>query len=184
MDKTVSNPDGRNIIDYYYYMTNEAIKANLDTKRHNFSLMFCNINGDFNLATGIRVSNAFVAKEFLIYGRKKFDKRGTVGTHVYENLRHVKFSDNLDSVFNSYRCVISIDNVPGAEPIEDYNWDFDSSTLIIFGEEQLGIPQEIRDKSHKTLYIKQYGSVRSLNVGVACGIVAYDWTTKFYRNKK
>ena len=58
----------RNIIDHYHYWATDAIKANLDTKRGNYSIVCCNIGNDFNIATVIRNANAFLAKEVIIYG--------------------------------------------------------------------------------------------------------------------
>jgi len=85
----------RNIIDHYHYWNDDAIKADLNTKRHNFSVVCCNIGNDFNIATVIRNANAFLAKEVIIYGHKKYDRRGTVGTHHYTNFHHVRTIDNL-----------------------------------------------------------------------------------------
>jgi len=49
---------------------------------------------------------------------------------------------------------------------------------FVFGEENLGVDEELRKISSKVLYIKQYGSVRSLNVGCASAIVMYDYVSK------
>jgi tRNA G18 (ribose-2'-O)-methylase SpoU len=172
----------RNIIDHYHYWTTEAIKADLDSKRNNFSILCANIHGDFNIATVIRNSNAFLASMVYIYGRKRYDKRGTVGTHNYERFQHVK---DIESFYDILRkknvletCIVAIDNIPGAESIECYQWSPDIHYIFCFGEEQLGLPKELIDMADKVLYIKQYGSVRSINVGTASGIVMYDYCSK------
>ena len=83
--------ENRNIIDHYWYWKTEDIKADLDSKRHNFSILCSNLYNDFNIATVIRNSNAFLAKEVIVYGSKQYDRRGTVGTHNYTN-----FSPNIN----------------------------------------------------------------------------------------
>lgn len=166
----------RNIIDYYHYWTTDAIKADLDTKRNNFSILCANVAGDFNIGTVIRCGNAFLAKEVIIYGRKKFDRRGTVGTHNYENFKHVRTVDELSDLRNNYlkdSVLIGMDNISGAKVINDYQWP-NKHFVLCLGEEQLGIPDEIKAICNDFVYIKQYGSVRSLNVGVAAGIAMYD----------
>jgi tRNA G18 (ribose-2'-O)-methylase SpoU len=170
--------DTRNIIDYYHYWNNEAILTDLDTKRHNFSILCSNIGYDFNLSSVVRNSNAFLAKEVIIYGRKKYDRRGAVGTHNYTHFKHVKETDNLDEVFSEFNLVVGIDNINTAKPIENFKWDSNIKTLICFGQEQIGLPQEVIQRCHHLLYIKQYGSVRSLNVGCASAIVMYDYCNK------
>jgi tRNA G18 (ribose-2'-O)-methylase SpoU len=49
---------------------------------------------------------------------------------------------------------------------------------MVFGQEQVGIPKEVLDICHDKIYIQQYGSVRSLNVGTASGIAMYDYCSK------
>jgi tRNA G18 (ribose-2'-O)-methylase SpoU len=75
--------------------------ADLDDKRFNYSVVCCNIGNDFNIATVIRNANAFLAQEVVIYGNKKYDRRGTVGTHHYTNFRHVRDINSLSDFFNS-----------------------------------------------------------------------------------
>jgi len=170
--------DTRNIIDYYKYWQQDAILADLDTKRHNFSILCSNVGHDFNLGSIVRAGNAFLAKEVVIYGRKKYDRRGCVGTQNYTHFKHVRETDNLAALFAEFDLVVGIDNIPGAEPIEEFEWSPNVKTLICFGQEQIGLPQEVISKCHKLLYICQYGSVRSLNVGCASAIVMYDYVKK------
>lgn len=161
-----------NVIDYYKYWTTEAIKADLDTKRYNFSILISNKLNDFNIGQVIRNSNAFLAKEVIIYSRKQYDRRGTVGTHLYENLKFVRTVEEL-----KFDCpIIGIDNLPHAKPIEDFTYP--KNPIFAFGQEDVGLPPEILDICSSVVYIKQYGSVRSLNVGCASGIVMFDWHRK------
>ena len=169
-----------NVIDYYKYWNEDAIKADLDTKRNNFTLLCANIGGDFNLGTIIRCANAFLAKEVIIYGKKQFDRRSTVGTHRYEHLKHVRNVADLNDLKENYlkdSHLIGIDNIPAAKAIETFQWP-KKHIVLCFGEEQLGIPEEIRALCDDFVYIQQYGSVRSLNVGVAAGIAIYDLMRK------
>ncbi len=169
----------RNVIDHYHYWTNDAIIADLRERSHNFDVMCCNIGNDFNIATVIRNANAFLAGNVIVYGNKKYDRRGTVGTHLYTRFKHVKVLEDFESLLKETEYyVIGIDNVPGAEQIETFEWPKDKRVLLIFGQEQIGIPSEILTKCHKVLYISQYGSVRSLNVGTASGIAMYSYTSK------
>lgn len=165
----------KNTIDFYKYWTTEAVKSDLDKKRNNFSVLISNESYDFNIGTVIRNSNAFLAKDVYIFGRKKWDRRGAVGTHHYQNLHHVKFVEDVD--FAKF-CVVGVDNVEGASPLEEFTWDSDKPYLMIFGQENEGIPQKLVDKCDRLLYIKQYGSVRSLNVGCASSIAMYDYCRK------
>ncbi len=168
----------RNIINHYWYWEHSAIVADLDSKRHNFSILCCNLGHDFNISCTIRNGNAFLAKEVIIWGSKQYDRRGTVGTHKYTNFKHFKEEDIelLKNYIDGYH-IIGFDDDPTASALDDYEWP-DCHCLLVFGQEQLGIPQEIKNICHEMVYIKQYGSVRSLNVAVASGIAMYDFCAK------
>jgi len=169
----------RNIIDYYSYWKHEAIIADLESKRNNFTVVCSNLYNDFNIATVIRNSNAFLAKQVILYGSKQYDRRGTVGTHHYTNFVHTKtfsdFEDQIKIIRGTYGTVkiIGIDNVSGASQIDEFSWNTNTHYVLAFGQEQVGLPTEILDICDHILYIKQYGSVRSLNVGTASGIAMY-----------
>jgi tRNA G18 (ribose-2'-O)-methylase SpoU len=175
----------RNIIDHYHYWEHDAILSDLDDKRFNYSVVCCNIGNDFNIATVIRNANAFLAKEVIIYGNKKYDRRGTVGTHHYTNFRHVRTIDDFGSFIESKSCdtggqirLIGIDNVTNAKDVSTYEFDPNIHYIMIFGQEQIGVPTEILNICNDILYIPQYGSVRSINVGTASGILMNSYCSK------
>lgn len=172
-----TSTDNRNVIDYFKYWTVDAIKTNLDSKRHNFSILISNKFRDFNLGSVIRNSNAFLAKEVLIYGRRAYDKRAAVGTHVYENISHIKHIEELN--FGD-SLVIGIDNIEGAKPIESFEFPRDRHVVLAFGQEDVGLPEEILNICNELIYIKQYGSVRSLNVGCASSIVMFEYCRQLF----
>ena len=185
----------RNIIDHYAYWKDDAIRADLDEKRFNYSIVCCNIGNDFNIATVIRNANAFLAKEVVIYGQKKYDRRGTVGTHNYTNFKHVKTVEDLHSYVSNLRLgnnfqdnqdgprmvrLIAIDNVPEADDVNTYEFDPEVHYVFVFGQEQIGIPVNVLNIADDILYIPQYGSVRSINVGCASSIIMNNYCAQIY----
>lgn len=174
-DPSLKNPDTRNIINYLKYWSDFEINEFLDQKRHSFGVLCCNFAGDFNLATVIRNNNAFLAKEVFIYGKKKWDRRGSVGAHHYSHIRHLPSEKDLDEI-KDYVWV-GIDNIDGiAVPMDSYVWP--KNSLLCFGEEHHGLPPEVIKRCKDIVYIRQFGSVRSLNVGSAAAIAMYDYTNK------
>lgn len=171
--------DPRNVVDYYKFMSDDLIRGDLEAHRHpNLYLMCINLINDFNIASCVRASNAFGAKEILIYGNRKFDARGDVGTRHYESFRHVREIDDLMSTLKEFDEVVSLDNCDGSKPIHAHSWDYNKKTLIVAGQESIGVPGEILEASDAILYIKQYGSVRSINVAQAVAVALYDYTAK------
>lgn len=170
--------DPRNVDDRYKYWTEDAIKADLRTRCHNFSVLITNKFHDFNIGSVIRNANAFCAKEVIIYGSKQYDKRGTVGSYLYTNMRHVRFTDELDLTDS---VVIGVDNLEGAVPIETFEWP-QQHVVLAFGQEGTGLTEDIIALCDQMIYIKQYGSIRSLNVGCASAIAMYDYCLKMVRS--
>lgn len=169
--------DPRNVQDIYKYWTEDAIKADLRTKHNNFSILITNKFNDFNIGSVIRNANAFCAKEVIVYGSKKYDKRGTVGAHLYTEMKHVKFVEELDF---SDSIIVGVDNIENSVPIESFEWP-DKHIVLAFGQEATGLTEEIIKICNHIVYIKQYGSVRSLNVGCASAIAMYDYCSKMIK---
>jgi len=158
--------------DEYKGMAPEEIKAALDKKRFPFAVCVANIEYDFNLGTIIRNANAFLAREVVIYGRRKMDLRGAMGAHVYENVVHVRDAAELAAHARGSK-IVCFEEAPGAVPLADFAWPPDP--LMIFGQEGPGIPAEVQALADATVFIPLFGSMRSINVGVAAGIAMQDW---------
>lgn len=171
--------DTRNVIDFYKNWEMDAIRGDLDEKRHDFSILVANEINDFNLGTLVRNSNAFLSREVIIYGRRKWDRRGAVGTHLYENLKHVRHVEDLS--FPSGPTFVGVDNIPGAVPLETFQWP-SGPVVMVFGQEGIGLTEDLLALCDHVVYIKQYGSVRSLNVGCASAIAMYDYCQKVVRD--
>lgn len=169
--------DTRNIIDPYKYWETEAILADLDEKRNNFSVLCANVVGDFNIGTVVRNGNAFLAREVLIYGKRVWDRRGAVGTQRYTHFKRFKEIEGLDELREYAKdChIVGLDNIANAVPMHTFSWPSDKHVLMVFGEENTGIPKELLDMCNDLVYIQQLGSVRSLNVGVASGLAMYSY---------
>ncbi|HEX5135381.1 MAG TPA: TrmH family RNA methyltransferase [Planctomycetota bacterium] len=163
--------------DEYKGMAPEEIKAALDKKRFPFAVCVANVEYDFNLGTIIRNANAFLAREVVIFGRRKMDLRGAMGAHVYENIVHVRDAEALRAHARERGyALVCFEESPGAMPLAEFSWPPDP--LMIFGQEGPGIPEEVRALADATVFIPLLGSMRSINVGVASGIAMNDWHTR------
>lgn len=164
--------DPRNVIDHFKYWDHEAIVAALDTRRNRFAVVLENFAYDFNIATAIRNANAFLAREVWIAGRRRFDRRGAQGTHRYQHVHHAPDTPAAAAGLRSegYR-VVAVDNVDGAASLIDHTWRRD--TVLVFGQEQIGVSPEALAVADDVVYIPQYGSTRSINVGAASAVAMY-----------
>ena len=171
----LASGDRRNVIDEYRYWTVEAIKADLDKTRLPLEIAIENWQHDMNIGTIVRNANAFNVRAVHIVGKKHWNKRGAMVTDAYMNIYHHKTVDEFELAVGD-KHVIAIDNQPGAENLSDAKLPNDC--VLVFGGEGPGLSLEMVAKSEKMVAIEQFGSTRSVNVGVASGIVIYTWLSQ------
>ena len=175
-------PEGcsQNVIDKYKGMTHENIMADLDTRRNQMVSVFYNTGSDFNLATAIRSSNSFAGRAVVICNRKRYDRRGTVGTHNYHHAYYVpEIEDAIAALHEDGYTVIAVDNLPefNPQPVDDF--EFPHKSAFVYGEEGSGLPREVNEVCDSMVYIKQFGSVRSLNVSTAATVMMFAYTQQW-----
>tara|TARA_R110002110_G_scaffold274156_7_gene489468 strand:- start:768 stop:1406 length:639 start_codon:yes stop_codon:yes gene_type:complete len=166
----------RNVVDKYKSMTDEQIRKDLSENKNPIAICMEHWKGDFNIATLIRNANAFNVEKVFYLGKKKIDRRGTVGTHHYVDI--IYMSDGVRELVDlkeHYTFVAIDNNIPNTEKLHKFSWNkLEKPPLVFFGEEGVGLTEEILNLCDYRIEIQQYGSVRSLNVGTSSGLVLYE----------
>ncbi len=166
--------DKRNVLDKYRYWTVEAIKHDLDQNRASLHIAIENWQNDLNIGTIVRAANAFNVETVHIIGRHHWNRRGAMVTDRYLNiLYHDTVSDFASCMKNENREIIAVDIVPGA--IELSRTRLSANCVLVFGGEGPGLSEAMQVIAAKIVKIEQFGSTRSVNVGVAAGIAMYVW---------
>lgn len=167
-------PDTRNVIDRYKGWPMERIVADLDSRRHDFHVAIENWQHDFNIGSVVRTANAFLAKEVHIIGNRRWNRRGAMVTDRYQHIRHHPTVEEFVAWSHGEGlAVIGIDNLPGSVPLETYALPKES--VLVFGQESVGLSDAVRQAADATLAIAQYGSTRSINAGAAAAIAMHAW---------
>lgn len=164
--------DRRNVEDKYRYMTVEAIKEDLDKSRIDLHVAIENWQHDLNIGTIVRNANAFNVAAVHIIGKRHWNRRGAMVTDRYlEIFHHESVEDFMSAVTG--RHVVAIDNMPGAVPLSKTT--LPETAVLVFGGEGPGLSEQMQAAAENMVMIEQFGSTRSVNVGVASGIVMYTW---------
>jgi tRNA G18 (ribose-2'-O)-methylase SpoU len=170
----MQEPDTRNVIDKYRTQPVDAIVADLDTSRSELEIAVENLERDFNMGTIIRNANAFNVKKVHVIGKKQWNKRGAMKTDAYLHIMYYPTPQEFFSTMQQEgREVFAIDIVPGATPLHQVL--FPKNAVLVFGAEGPGLSRGILDGAQEVVMIEQFGSTRSVNVGVASGIAMYAW---------
>jgi tRNA G18 (ribose-2'-O)-methylase SpoU len=170
----LAHGDRRNVADRYRYWTVDAIVADLDKRRHDFAVAIENWQHDLNIGTVVRTANAFLAREVIIVGRRRWNRRGAMVTDRYQHVRHLAGVAELAAYAEATGDrLVAIDNLPGALPLESSR--LPRRVVLLFGQEGTGLSDAARDAAEAVYSIAQYGSTRSVNAGVAAGIAMHTW---------
>ena len=166
--------DTRNLVDEYKGLEVEAIVSDLDASRSNLEIAVENLERDFNMGTIVRNANAFNVRKVHVIGRRQWNKRGAMKTEAYLHLEYYATpADFFSEMKRRKKEVIAIDIVDGAQPLGDTK--LPKNAVLVFGSEGPGLSEDMLKGSAKVVHIEQFGSTRSVNVGVASGIAMYAW---------
>lgn len=166
--------DTRNVMDQFKGQAMADIIDQLDASGSSLHIALENTERDFNMGTIVRTANACGVRHVHIIGRRQWNKRGAMMTDKY---MHLHYYTNIGS-FLVYmqqlgRRVVAVDNITGSQPLGQYQ--LPEHACLVFGQEGPGISAELAQAAEAVVAIEQFGSTRSLNVGVAAGIAMYAW---------
>lgn len=166
--------DTRNVVDAYKGMSTQAIKADLAQRAFAYHIAIENYQHDFNIGTIVRNANAFCAAGVHIIGKRQWNKRGAMVTDTY---LHVQYHSDADS-FVAWAStqgvsIIGIDNIAGSVALGKTT--LPKKAALVLGQEGPGLSADMQSHCQSIVAIEQFGSTRSINVGVASGIVMYAW---------
>jgi tRNA G18 (ribose-2'-O)-methylase SpoU len=169
--------DTRNVDDKYRYWTIQAIKADLDKTRIDLHVAIENWQHDLNIGTIVRSANAFNVATVHIIGKRHWNRRGAMVTDRYLDIIQHATVDEFVAAMRD-RHIIAVDNLPGAVPLSQTT--LPEKAVLVFGGEGPGLSQPMQQAAQQMVMIEQFGSTRSVNVGVAAGIVMYAWLQQHY----
>ena len=185
--------DTRNLIDEYKGLSNEEVFERLEQKRNSLEVAIENVSHDFNAGTIVRNANNFNVSKVHIIGRRKYNRRGAMCTDKYlEVVYWEKVADFVADQRSRGQELVAIENNIGelrdengdlildktGEPLKERPLEekrFEAKTTLIFGGESDGLTEDILKNCDDIREITNYGSTRSVNVGVASGIAMYEW---------
>ncbi len=164
--------DTRNVTDEYKGKPIEEIVTDLDGRATGLEIAIENLERDFNMGTIVRTANAFGVRTIHVIGRRQWNKRGAMMTDKYLQVVYHASVDEFMTTMDK-KPIIAFDNVEGCVPLGEAKlW---TDAVLVFGAEGPGVSDELLKRASQIVAIEQFGSTRSINVGVAAGIAMYAW---------
>jgi tRNA G18 (ribose-2'-O)-methylase SpoU len=182
-----------NVRDEYKENSYEQNVAITLSEQRGFSVGAINITGELNIGMMIRSACLLGAENFYIFGRKKFDKRSTVGAEKYINIVQYTVDDPIhaDAEINDrlmyllkWNSVVLCEHggteVGSYKAKQKYKEEF-TKPIFVFGSESNGLPDVVIQNEHfYKLTIPQRGVLRSFNVSAAMNIICWDYIKEMY----
>lgn len=164
--------DTRNVIDEFKGLPHDEIVDRLDERGVELEIAIENVERDYNMGTIVRSANAFGVRHVHVIGRRQWNKRGAMMTDKYLHVHYYATVDEFMQAMHG-KTIVAVDNIPGSVPLATA--DLPKNAVLVFGGEGPGISSELAARANKVIEIEQFGSTRSVNVGVAAGIAMYVW---------
>lgn len=171
--------ENSNTREIYKNSTLREIRADLEKNRSQLINVCMNLTKDLNKASMIRANNAFLGQAVFMVGKRRYNRRGTVGTHLYENVYHAHTLEDIVEYFKPLGyTVFAVDNVAldGFTPENIWDVKFPEKSIFVYGEEQRGLSEDEIRLCDRMVYINQTGSVRSLNVSQAGAVIMSEYS--------
>ena len=158
------------------------------------SILLFNLIGEINVGMIIRTAAVMGCCKVYIIGKKKYDRRTTVGADHYIDIEYItagtRGADHNKTIqefdlltFCNERNIHPILVEQGGENIEEVSFTENirkgKHPCFVFGSESDGLPKHILNLDLPIVSIPQLGAMRSLNVSNAASIVIYEYIRKY-----
>ncbi len=75
--------------------------------------------------------------------------------------------------------IVSVEQAENSVSLENLRLDVDKKYALVFGNEVMGVGQDVVDESDLVLEIPQFGTKHSLNVSVSTGVVLWEFCKRY-----
>ena len=158
----------------------EEVRADLQKNRTEMVTICHNLDYNTNIGSVIRSNNAFLGKCVYVVGRRRLDHRSDAGTHHYECVYHGDtFQEVYDKLHKEGYTIYAVDNSEWGTPKNYLDMVYPPKSAFVFGNEGDGLPEEAIKLADDMIYIKQYGSVRSMNVACAASVIMAEYSRRY-----
>ncbi|MFD2561919.1 TrmH family RNA methyltransferase [Aquimarina rubra] len=159
------------------------------TKRKFPITLVCDrVNSPANIGSIFRIADSFGVEQIYFCGEditvvSKRMQRTSRSTHeiipYHESEDIISVIDKLQS--DGYK-LIGLEITENSIPVAEYTFSEKDKIVLIIGEENLGISEDVLNRVTKSVHINMYGTNSSMNVATATGVALYEITKQLMVN--
>lgn len=149
-------------------------------KKINWTVLLHNLRSGYNVGSIIRSCDCMGLESINLSGytaksNNKSVKSSAMGSEAWSEIKHW---DSPFECIQNYKdlgyTIVALETAEDAPTVDDYDWP--EKGLIIVGNEELGIPEELLKVIDQVVTIPMYGRKGSMNVANAFAISSYNLT--------
>lgn len=150
-------------------------------------LVLDNIRSRHNIGAAFRSADAFCVERIFLCGISAVPPSAEIHKSALGAEEVVAWSycsqtaEAVKRLQEEGYAVWSIEQVEGADSLDQFLPQPTTKYALVFGNEVRGIQQEVVDRSDGCIEIPQFGTKHSLNVSVSIGVVLWDFLVKLHR---
>lgn len=170
MDQLEHETRAWNVYDRFQGRPLDELKDIQQTRSLPYAVAAVNVCGGLNIGTMLRTSVIFAAEQFFLIGRRRYDRRSTVGAQNYIAVDYLEMEIDsaLEEIVKQGYTPVCVEQ--GGVLLEHFDFARIKKPCLILGSESEGLPSSVVDR-YPTVSIAQFGILRSLNVSAAASIV-------------
>lgn len=155
------------------------VEAFKKAKKIPLVLVLDNIRSLNNIGSIFRTADAFLVQKIYLCGitatppHKDIRKTALGATESVDWEYRKDVMELLHELKAQSVKVLSVEQAEGATMLNDFQLDDQETYALVFGNEVMGVQQEVVSASDGVIEIPQYGTKHSLNISVSAGVVLW-----------
>ena len=160
----------------------EAFKI---SKKTPLIIILDNIRSLNNIGAVFRTSDAFLIEKIYLCGITATPPHNDIRKTALGSTDTVawEYAENTMDVITHLKSkgviIATIEQAENATMLNDFKPESDKKYALVFGNEVKGVAQDVVNASDAVIEIPQFGTKHSLNISVSCGVVVWDFFSKF-----
>lgn len=160
--------------------------SNFKKRKFPITLVCENVTNAPNIGSLFRTADAFGVESVVLCGTSiSLGKRMTKTSRSTENYIPYKIEENIKAVIQDFKTkdyfIVALEITENSQDLTDFKLNTTQAIVLILGDENHGISQEILDLTDAILHLNMYGNNSSMNVVQATSITLYELTKQLNR---
>ena len=143
-----------------------------------------NVSNAANIGSLFRIADAFGIEKLILCGENiSLGRKMSKTSRATEKSVNFEIHSSAISIVKNYKkdgfTIVSLEITENSKPIHLCNFSNQKLIVLLVGDENFGISQDLLSISDKTIHINMFGKNSSMNVVQATNIALYEITKQF-----